>query len=93
MHILIDRCRNAYAAWQGSPKDSDENWALCAVFCDSFRLFDDAAPKTIKDYFAKWRAMIEHERNVEFHEGEDPVDLMTQMIDELQAIVGKGGAS
>jgi hypothetical protein len=86
---LIDRCCEAW-------KKCDEAWerAPGAPHNDVTRLInshtdvEQATPKTIAGFIAKWRHVIKYARALEVNTREKCLDDMETMLDELAELVG-----
>ena len=88
MHDPVEKCRDAYQAWQAAPHYTEESSKLCDAFVNAQSDLLEHAPTTMAGYLTKWREFVRYERELETDDL-DYVPVMSQMLDELAALVGK----
>jgi hypothetical protein len=71
-----DKCN---AAWEAQAVTE-----LCDLHDDVF----DASPASMSEFVSKWRTIARFEAELGEPSGVEPHDVITQMLDELQAING-----
>ena len=87
---LIQRCSEAWQtcneAWEKPPGRAGHNDV--AKLINSHTDLEQATPKTIAGFIAKWRHVVKYARALEVNTREKCLDDMETMLDELAKHVG-----
>jgi hypothetical protein len=87
---LIERCCEAWKkcdeAWEKAPSGASHNDVTRLI--NSHTEVEQATPKTIAGFIAKWRHVIKYARALEVNTREKCLDDMEIMLDELAELVG-----
>jgi hypothetical protein len=86
---LIDRCCEAWKkcgeAWEKAPGGASHNDVTKLINCHTD--VEQAIPKTIVGFIAKWRHVVKYARALEVNTREKCLDDMETMLDELAELV------
>ena len=87
---VIERCCEAWTkcdeAWENAPGGASHNDVTRLT--NSHTDVEQATPKTIAGFIAKWRHVVKYARALEVNTREKCLDDMETMLDELAELVG-----
>jgi len=86
---LIERCCEAWKtcdeAWEKGPGGASHNDVTKLI--NSHAVVEEATPKTIDGFIAKWRHVVKYARALEINTREKCLHDMETMLDELARLV------
>jgi hypothetical protein len=99
IHSLIAACRTANQKWQhedaiyihqpgrGRAAPPSPAQMACEAFLDASRAMEEAVPKTMAGWLAKWRQVVSLETQYDYGDADYNLAMAQQMLTELAPLV------